>query len=109
MGEVGTLCSVWQDKGQWNTLISPENTKTNDFNPQRTLSGSFFVIFECLGSIHAIVLAFTANKETLSNIYIDSLYLSRGHCQTPQFDVPFPSNKTPSKFVGQLNEAKGGP
>ena len=49
-------------------MISPENTKTSDFNPQRTLSGSFFVISERLGSIHAIVLAFTAKKETLSNI-----------------------------------------
>ena len=43
-----------------------------DFNQQRTLSGSFFVIPERLGSIPAIVLAFTANKQanTLNYIYV---------------------------------------
>ena len=40
-----------------------ENTKAGDLNPQRTLSGSFFVIPERLASISAIVLAFTANKQ----------------------------------------------
>ena len=53
----------------------PKNTKTGDFNTQRTLSGSFFVIPERLASICAVVLAFTANKQTnkqtLSIIYID--------------------------------------
>ena len=60
----------------------PKNTKTGDFNTQRTLSGSFFVIPERLASIRAVVLAFTANKQTnkqtLSIIYIDyRIYLSR--------------------------------
>ena len=41
-----------------------ENTKTGDFNPRRTLSVSFFVIPERLASIRAVVLAFTANKQT---------------------------------------------
>ena len=57
----------------------PKNTKTGDFKQQRTLSGSFFVIPERLASIRAVVLAFTANKQTneqtnkrtLSIIYID--------------------------------------
>ena len=49
----------------------PESTKTGDFNPQRTLSGSFFVIPECLTSIRFVVLSFTAKKQTLSIIYID--------------------------------------
>ena len=40
------------------------NTKTGDFNPQRTLSGSFFVIPEHLASICTVVLAFTANKHS---------------------------------------------
>ena len=42
----------------------PKNTKTGDFKQQRTLSGSFFVIPERLASIRAVVLAFTANKQT---------------------------------------------
>ena len=42
----------------------PKNTKTGDFNTQRTLSESFFVIPERLASIRAVVLAFTANKQT---------------------------------------------
>ena len=42
----------------------PENTKMGDFNRRRTLSGSFFVIPECLASICAVVLAFTANKHS---------------------------------------------
>ena len=41
----------------------PKNTKTGDFNTQRTLYGSF-VIPERLASIRAVVLAFTANKQT---------------------------------------------
>ena len=50
----------------------PENTKTGNFNLQRTLSGSFFVIPERLASIHAVVLEFTANKQTNkhSQLYI---------------------------------------
>ena len=52
----------------------PENTKTGDFNAWRTLSGVFFVIPERLVSIRALVLAFTANKQTPSNIYIDKGY-----------------------------------
>ena len=49
-----------------------ENTKTGDFNPHRTLSGSFLIIPECLASVYAIVLSFTANKQTntLNYIYI---------------------------------------
>ena len=42
----------------------PESTKTGDLNLWRTVSGSFFVILEHLVSIHAVVLAFTANKQT---------------------------------------------
>ena len=52
----------------------PKNNKTVDFNTQRTLSGSFFVIPERLASIRAVVLAFTVNqqtnKQTLSIIYV---------------------------------------
>ena len=50
----------------------PKNTKTGDFNTQRTLYGSFFVIPERLASIRAVVLAFTANKQTNehSQLYI---------------------------------------
>ena len=40
-----------------------ENTKTGNFNPQRTLSGPFFAIPEHLVSIRAVVLAFTTNKQ----------------------------------------------
>ena len=49
-----------------------ENTKMSDFNQQRTLSGSFFVIPERLASIRAVVLAFTVNKQTntLNCVYI---------------------------------------
>ena len=49
-----------------------ESTKTGDFNPRRTLSVSFFVIPERLESIRAVVLAFTANKQTNkhSQLYI---------------------------------------
>ena len=43
----------------------PESTKTGDFNPPRTLRGSFFIIPERLASIRAIDLGFTANKQTL--------------------------------------------
>ena len=41
----------------------PENSKTGDFNPQRTLSGLFFVIPERLASIRVVALVFTANKQ----------------------------------------------
>jgi len=47
----------------------PENTKTGDFNLQRALSGSFFVIPERLASIRSVVLAFTANKHSQLYIY----------------------------------------
>ena len=49
-----------------------KNTKTGDFNLQRTLSRLFFVIPKRLASMRAVVLAFTANKQTLSIIYIDT-------------------------------------
>ncbi len=64
--------AVGREKKTEMSLYLPDNTKTGDFNPQRTLSGSFFVIPECLASIRAIVLAFTANKQTNkhSQIYI---------------------------------------
>ena len=50
----------------------PENLKVDDFNSQRTFFGWFFVIPERLGSIRAVVLVFTANKQTNkhSQIYI---------------------------------------
>ena len=49
-----------------------ESTKTGNFNPQRTLSESFFVIPERLASIRAVVLAFTVNIQTNkhSQLYI---------------------------------------
>ena len=47
-----------------------KNTNTVDFNSQRTLSESFFVIPECVPSIRAVVLAFTANKQTNTFNYI---------------------------------------
>ena len=47
-----------------------ENTKTGDFNQQRTLSRSLFVIPERLASIRALVLAFTVNKQTNTFNYI---------------------------------------
>ena len=50
-----------------------KNTKTGDFNTQRTLSGSFFVIPERLASIHAVGLAFTANKQTNTLNHINIL------------------------------------
>ena len=49
----------------------PKNTKTGNFNTQRTLSRSFFVIPERLASIRAAVLAFTANKQTNTLHYIE--------------------------------------
>ena len=48
----------------------PKSTKTGDFNTQRTLYGSFFVIPERLASIRTVVLAFTANKQTNTLNYI---------------------------------------
>ena len=59
------LCGGRREGKAEMSLYLPENTKTGDFNPQRTLSVSFFVIPECLASIHAVVLVFTANKQTL--------------------------------------------
>ena len=47
-----------------------KNTKTGDFNPQRIPFGSFFIIPERLASIRAVVLAFTANKQTNTLNYI---------------------------------------
>ncbi len=41
-----------------------ENNKTGHFNPQRTLSGLFFIIPKLLAPIRAVVLAFTTNKQT---------------------------------------------
>ena len=52
-----------------------ENTKTVDFKQQRTLSGLFFVIPEHLGSMRAVVLAFTANKQTNKQT-LNYMYLS---------------------------------
>ena len=51
----------------------PDNTKASDFNPQRTLSRSFFIIPKHFESIHAVVLAFTVNKQTNTLKYIDRL------------------------------------
>ena len=68
----------WRSAANKKTEMSPylpKNTKTGDFNTQRTFYESFFVIPERLASIRAVVLAFTANKQTnkrtLSIIYID--------------------------------------
>ena len=47
-----------------------EDTKMGDFNLQKTLSRSFFVIPERLASICAIVLAFTVNKQMNTLDYI---------------------------------------
>ena len=55
--------SAANDKPEMSRYL-PKNTKTGDFSTQRTLSGSFFVIPERLASIRAVVLAFTANKQT---------------------------------------------
>ena len=49
----------------------PESTKPGDFNPRRTLPGSFFVILKHLASIRSVVLAFTAIKQTNTQLYID--------------------------------------
>ncbi len=66
----------WQSAAKEKPEISqylPESTKTGDVSSQRTLSGS-------LTSICAVVLAFTANKQTnkqtntLWNIYIHTLW-----------------------------------
>ena len=56
--------AVGRERKTGNVAISPKNTKTGDFNMQRTLSGSFFVIPERFASIRVLVLAFTANKQT---------------------------------------------
>ena len=72
------ISEKWQSAANEKPVMSrylSQNTKTGDFNQQRTLSRSFCVIPERLGSIHAVLLAFTANKQTnkeaLSIIYID--------------------------------------
>ena len=49
----------------------PDNTKTGNFNSQRTLFGLFFVIPEHLESICPVVLAFTTNKQTNKHSNID--------------------------------------
>ena len=54
--------SVATKKTEMSRYLS-ENTKTGDFKQQRTLFGLFFVIPEHLGSIRAVVLAFTTNKQ----------------------------------------------
>ena len=61
--------SAANEKPEMSRYLS-ENTKTGDFIQQRALSGSFFVIPERLASIHAVVLAFTANKQTDTLKYI---------------------------------------
>ena len=55
MGDKLKWQSAAKEKPEMSRYL-PENTKMGDFNPQRTLSGSFFVIPECLASIHAAVL-----------------------------------------------------
>ena len=79
----------------------PKNTKMGDFKQQRTLSGSFFVIPERLASIRAVVLAFTANKQTnkqtLSIIYIDYVRVDSRHRTLRIFAV---SRKWPMKLAG---------
>ena len=87
----------------------PKNTKTGDFNTQRTLSGSFFVIPERLASIRAVVLAFTANKQTnkqtnkrtLSIIYIDYNKIYNG--DRPNF-CSHCSPKLTKEFAADTNE-----
>ena len=57
-----------------------KNTKTGDFNLQRTLPGSFFIIPQRLPSIRTVVLAFTVNKQTNIFNYIYKLFsASAGH------------------------------
>ena len=66
----------------------PKNTKTGDFNTQRTLSRSFFVIPERLASIRAVVLAFTANKQTnqqTNKRTLSIIYTSRGSPPSASF------------------------
>ncbi len=62
--------------------ISLRDTKRGDFNPQRTLSGSLFAT-ERLASIRAVVLAFTANKQTntLCTFQLSSL------SETPMYEA----------------------
>ncbi len=70
----GRLVIKWRSAAKKKPEMSrylSENTKTGDFNLQRTLSGSFFVIPEQLASIRSVGLAFTANKQAniLNYIY----------------------------------------
>ena len=61
-------------EGKWEiSRYHPESTKTSNFNPRRTLSGSFFVIPECLVKIHAVVLAMIANKLTKNTLNYQTL------------------------------------
>ena len=62
--------AVGRERKTGNITISPKNTKTGDFNTQRTLSMSFFVIPKRWASIRAVVLAFIANKQTNTLNYI---------------------------------------
>ena len=80
----------WQSAAKKKPKMSrylSENTKTGDFNPQRTLSGSFFAIPErfCVNSFRS--LAFTANKQTnilnYNNIMITSFTLARKSLMKP--------------------------
>ena len=57
------------------SIYLSKNTKTGDFNQQRTLSGSFFVIPEHLGLIRAVVLAFTANNQTKKHSIIHTRHI----------------------------------
>ena len=45
----------------------------NGRRPRRTLSGAFFVIPKCLASTRAVVLTFTANKQTIKLNYTEKL------------------------------------
>ena len=45
------------------------DTKTGNFNPQRTLSGLFFVIPERLASVRAVALAFYEQTNKHSQLY----------------------------------------
>ena len=51
-----------------NSQYLPESTKTGDFNPWRTLFGSFFVIPERLASICAVV--YHEQTNTLNTVQV---------------------------------------
>ena len=70
--------AVARERKTGNVMISlSANTKTGDFNQQRTLSGSFFVIPKPLASGRAVFLAFTVNKQTNTLNYIYRFCLQR--------------------------------